>query len=248
MDVESFVTAFRQEVSDEAEPRLWSDSEIVGFLDDAQKQFCRLAYGISDSTSSITTVPYAAGDEYVVYDPRILRIRMARIASSYRPLVLRNFEDYMSSNYSGNFVGNPIGNYIGTYVGRYNDYGAFMPSPVLDMRTGNVTTLVTNMSQNALRLVYIPDTDDALTLTVYRMPLESLTESSMSSELEIDEQHHIHLLHWMKYRAYRKEDAETFDKSRSAENKLSFQAYCEQAKDEIARREHKVRVVAYGGY
>ena len=66
--------------------------------------------------------------------------------------------------------------------------------------------------------------------------------------LEIDEQHHLHLLDGMKRLAYRKEDAETYDRGRADQFDAAFYAYCDQAKAERERREHKYRTIPYGGY
>lgn len=228
MDIDTLITTFRSEVDDVAEPHLWTDTDVYGYIDETQKMFCRLAVGISDSTSELTNVTFSAGDEYATYDPRILRLRMARLASDYRSLRIMNFEDFVEGG-----------------VGADDDYGLYTAQPTLDLRAGPVTILITNMTENAVRLVKIPEADDAILLTVYRMPLEDITESSTA--LEVDPKHHRSLLYGMKSLAYQKEDAETFDKARAAENETRFRMYCEQVKDEIARREHKVRVVAYGG-
>ena len=48
--------------------------------------------------------------------------------------------------------------------------------------------------------------------------------------------------------AYMKQDAETYDKTKSAEFEARFLGYCDMARKEKERREHKTRIVAYGGY
>jgi hypothetical protein len=54
-------------------------------------------------------------------------------------------------------------------------------------------------------------------------------------------------MNWMKHLAHEKQDAETYDRGRSMEFRDKFLAYCDQAKAERERREHKYRTVAYGG-
>lgn len=227
MLVEDLVSDFRENVHDVATPYLWSDDEIYGYLDDAQNMFCREAVGISDSTSDLTICSFSAGDEYAVYDPRILRIRMARRQSDYYEVAVRNFEDFMAGQ---------------TGV---TDYGAIV-RPKLDMRTGPVHTIITNMEQNKLRLVFIPEVADAVLLSVYRLPLLPINTTD-GNELEIDAYHHRYLYYWMKHLAYLKEDAETFNKGASAQNEGLFRQYCDKVKHEISVREHKVRSMAYGG-
>jgi hypothetical protein len=64
---------------------------------------------------------------------------------------------------------------------------------------------------------------------------------------EISEQHHIHLLNWMEALAFRKMDVDTFDKARAEEKELTFRAYCSDVNRERAQRDHKPRLMAYGG-
>ena len=82
-------------------------------------------------------------------------------------------------------------------------------------------------------------------LTVFRLPLTHITAADQ--DFEIPAEHHQHLLHWVKHRAYMKQDAETFDRTRAEEFEGRFRAYCEQVKREERRKAFKVRTVAYGG-
>lgn len=226
MTPQELYDAFRTEVADLTKPYLWTDAEVYSFMDEAQMSLCRFGVGISDSDSEVTRISYAAGDEYVPYDPRILRVRMARLASSSRQVDVMNFNDFTSGAAFG------------------VDYGT-VQRLVLDSTRGPVRYLVTDLHQDQFRLVYVPEAADELLLTVYRLPLEALTEASTA--FEVSRQHHRPLLHWMKHLAFLKEDAETFDRARATEHEERFRAYCEQQADEVARREHKTRVVAYGG-
>jgi hypothetical protein len=67
---------FRQEVFDLADPPLWPSSFIYAAIDEAQKQFCRDAYGIEDARSFTVTIK-ADGTEWYAIDPRIIQIRSA---------------------------------------------------------------------------------------------------------------------------------------------------------------------------
>mgnify|MGYP001583675879 CR=1 FL=1 len=64
---------------------------------------------------------------------------------------------------------------------------------------------------------------------------------------EVDEQHHIYLLDWMKHLAYLKRDSECYDKQASDDAAARFTAYCAQCKAEADRYRSKVHVVGYGG-
>lgn len=208
---------FRSDVRDEAAPYLWSDAEIYSYMDDAQKMFCRLTGGVADYSSPLCEIPVSAGARTVAYDPRILKLRGVRRVSDGEGVKVLNYEDMDV---------------------RYADHRNWE-------RPGPIQAVVTGMEANKLVLVGLPVTNDALRATVYRLPLETVTETS--TLLEIDEQHHRHLLTWMKHLAHEKQDAETYDRGRSAEFRQKFLEYCAEAKGERERREHKYRTITYGG-
>lgn len=227
MDLTTLHGLFRSDVRDQATPYLWSDAEIFSYIDDAQKMFCRLQGGIADASSAVTQLAVTAGDAFVPVSPTILKIRNARRADGY-DLEILNFEDLLFRPSAD------------------SDYG-FRPGFRIDNTVGTVKAVVVGMEANRLRLVHIPQEDLTINLIVYRLPLVTITGGT-GQALEIDEQHHRHLLHWMKHLAHQKQDAETYDRGRSETFRAEFLAYCDQAKAERERREHKYRTVAYGGY
>jgi hypothetical protein len=227
MDSTALHDLFRSEVRDEATPHLWSDTEIYSYIDDAQKMFCRLQGGIADASSGITHLSVSAGDVFVPVSPLILKIREARRSADGYDLQILNFEDMQ--------VSRPV-----------DDYG-YRSGYRIDSTIGVVKAIVVGMDNNKIRLVHIPQENQAIDLIVYRMPLTTITDTG-GQALEIDEHHHRHLLHWMKHLAYQKQDAETYDRGRSDMFRAEFLAYCDQAKAEREKREHKYRAVTYGGY
>lgn len=111
---------------------------------------------------------------------------------------------------------------------------------------GTVRILVIGMQRNVGRWINVPAVDDVAQLHVQRMPVDTITGHSQEFS-DLGEEHHIHLLKWMKSLAYQKQDAETFDRKASEDNELRFRMYCEQVKAEKERYRHKTRTVAYGG-
>lgn len=216
---------FRIEIQDQAQPYLWTDDEVYRYMTDAQEMFCRLGGGISDSTSEVTSITAAAGEPLTEISPRILKIRHARRESDNGTLELLNFEDF----------GRP------TLV---TDYGKTV-SYQLDDQEGQVQGLIEGMEQDQVRWYMVPATDEQVRLIVYRLPMcELLTEDE---DLEIHSQHHLALIEWMKYKAYCKQDAEAYDRTKAEEFKKKFMDYCDLAKREREKREHKYRTVVYGG-
>lgn len=218
MDSTALLSLFRAEVRDQAEPYLWSDVEIFSYIDDAQKMFCRLQGGIADASSAVTQLLVSADDVFAPISPLILKLRGARRSDDGRDIEILNFEDLQAGH----------------------------DGVRLDYTVGDIKALVVGVEANKVRLVHIPREDQYIELIVYRLPLGTITAAGQ--QLEIDEHHHRHLLHWMKHLAHQKQDAETYDRGRADMFRAEFLAYCDQAKAEREKREHKYRTVAYGGY
>lgn len=226
MDAAALLALFRADVRDDVAPYLWSDIEVLSYIDDAQKMFCRLQGGILDSTSPLTVLTVTIGVANVPYDPRILKVKGAWRESDGCVIEILNFEDLQFK---------PV----------TNDYGYRLP-PQIDNTPGPIKALVTGMDDTSFRIVHVPIEADIVHLTVLRLPLKTISEAELT--LEIAEQHHRHLLLWVKHLAHLKQDAETYDRGRAEQFRSEFLAYCDMAKGERERRDHKPRTVAYGGY
>lgn len=122
--------------------------------------------------------------------------------------------------------------------------GPEFPRP--STRVGPVSGMVIGEQDDLARWTSIPAADDTVQMTVYRMPAGFITDHEQPFT-GVKEDHHLHLLPWMRHLAYLKQDAETFNRSKSDENGAIFRGYCDFVKTEIERRKHKIRVVAYGG-
>ena len=68
-----------------------------------------------------------------------------------------------------------------------------------------------DIQKNKGRLYPIPTADDTLNLKVFRLPCTS----GDCVSLEIAEEHHLHLLKWMKGLAYEHADAESDEAARA---------------------------------
>lgn len=215
MDSVELIQAFRDDVDDNAEPRLWADAAIARYADDAQKMFCRLTNGLSDSSSPMCSIDIDAGEPWAALDKRILKVRRMQRVSDSRPVAVVNVEDMDQMGIR------------------------------LDATPGAVDYAVLGMEEGKLRWVRVPAVADAVQLTVYRLPLRPITTGK--APLEIAEQHHYHLILWMKHLAYNRQDSDVYDPRAADKNEGAFRAYCTAVKAEQDRARSKVRIVAYGG-
>jgi hypothetical protein len=226
-------TRFRSDVDDTVEDFLWSDLEVFGYMEDAQSMLCRLTDGIRDATSEATRLDVVSGEPWVELHPSILRVRSATLGNGTRPLVILSYEDemkqapdYRSWPYGWNFATDEM------YL------------------SGPVNTLLIGMEEGKLRLVRTPTVDGVINLLIERLPLQTMLVESpedLPETFEVRAEHHLALLMWMKHLAYGKQDAETFDKEKSSVMEQAFYAYCTKAMDEKKRRNHKPRLITYGG-
>ena len=218
--------AFRSDMRDEVTPYLWSDSEVYRYINDAQIQFCKREGGIRDATSSITQIPVVVGEAFADISPSILKVIQATRASDGRELELLNLETVQQMH------------------SQATDYGA-LASPTAMNTSGSLRAVVLGMEAFKVRWIHIPVVADTVNLVVDRMALTPVTGANIG--LEIAGEHHEHLLLWIKHRALLKQDAETYDRGRSDMFRAEFLAYCDQAKAEREKREHKYRTTTYGG-
>lgn len=217
MTSDELLAQFRVEVTDAVTPYLWSDAEFYGYLDAAQKEFCKQTDGIPDATSAFLTVPLVADSaDYLALNPAILKIRSATRADTGREVSVVNYEDLAPRRW------------------------------FFDGRTGPLQALVIGEERHKCRPFPVTNESVNVKLLVFRLPLEKIEGSGQ--DLEIDEDYHQGLLHWCKHRAYSKPDADTFNPKAAQTSRDEFLTFCAGAKVLEARKNHKPRTVAYGGY
>lgn len=217
------LTQFRLDMADTVEPYLWGDAEIVRGIDDAQTMFCRLTDGIPDATTpAVTTLSVVAGTEWYDVHPKIKKLRLVHREDNGRDLELVTPET--ASDKGIRFRG----------------------------EVGDIRAIVWGLEDGKVRAWPVPSQDVTVTLNVFRLPLTHITYTgtptpTVTGSFEIAEQHHLHLLHWVKSRAYLKQDAETFDKTKANEFEQRFRDYCAEVAREQSRSRRVTGAVTYGG-
>lgn len=219
------MSQFRKDIDDVADPKLWSDGEVAYYANDAQRMFCRLTNGISDSSSLVCELDVTVGQVEFDLHPSIMRIRRAARVSDGRPLQIMNIDDVDKMGYR------------------------------LNKRSGPVHGMIIGMDEQIGRWDAVPSIKDTVMLTVFRLPLNTIKPfdptipeaDQKKVQLEIPEQHHWHLLMWMKHLAYGRQDSDTYDARKADINERAFRAYCLQAKIEQDNTRRVARSIAYGG-
>lgn len=97
MDSTGVIEHFRSQIVDQNRPYLWSDDEVIRYLDDAQLEFCRRTEGIGDtSTPEVVNVPITTGEILAKVHPSILTFRLALRASDGSKIEIINHTDVRS--------------------------------------------------------------------------------------------------------------------------------------------------------
>ena len=225
MNTTELYDSFRADVVDFSKPYLWTDDEVWRYMADAQRMFVRLTGGIADFDSEATTLDIVAGESVFNCHPSVLRIMRATRRSNGGNIEVINSTD------------------IGKM--RSIDY-AQVKQLQIDGVAGPVRYMMIGANKKFGKWVQTPAEADAVDLMIYRLPL-TILDGPEQEISEIDEEHHLHLLDWMKHLAYKKHDADTFDPKASEVSKLHFEEYIALSKREVERFKHKQRVVSYGG-
>jgi len=227
MTITEVIDEFRRQVQDLETPYLFSDDEILLWLIDAQDMLVRGFGGFADFfTPELTQVSVTANEPWSDISPYILRIRSGQMQTARTPVDFIHEGDLESL--------------------QMKDYGFSIPIDFLDdADTGAVRAGILELTDGKIRWYKVPESDDVCKLHIYRLPYPRITDTDC--KLEVQEQHHLHLIKWMKYMAYSKEDAETYDKALADTNETAFNSYVEKVKQEMSRLRHKPKQVRYGG-
>lgn len=227
------ITLFRRESEDptytydrnlpEADS-LWSNFELIQYIDQGQKEFARRTLCFKDSLSFRPTI--TADSPWIKYDDRILRIEKAELNSTNIVLPVLTMEDFHTQYF-------------------IDDYGNKKMAS-WETRTGTPRCLIRDMEQDYLRAYPIPTEDDTLLLTVRRLPMEDIT--NLTDEIEISNRWRYGLLHKLKSEAYNKPKALMlgFEKA-SFRAELDWDKWLNEARSRMNIRTRGPGQVRYGG-
>lgn len=240
MNIQDLIAEWRNQVDDKEPPYLWDDDEALRYVVDAQDTFVRRVGGIAavtvadpgdDSETELLDLVVATGNPYADYSRYILRTRSAQLITARTPIDILNESDIATG---------------AAVTSGGTDYGLLLRRPWLDdLDTGEVCAGVLGVADNKVRWYRVPVADDTCRLHVLRLPYPRI--AAQEDALEIDEQHHRHLILWMKHLCYSKQDAETYDKDAAEASAAAFEQYCITAKSEKARRNYRPGLIQYGG-
>ena len=196
MKVAEFITDFRADLVDNDTPPLWSDADIVRYLNDAVQEANVRAFLTEDrQTPAVCTITLVPDVSTYQLHPSVFEIKRATLRG--RPLDETSVEE-LDDECPGweNWKGSPR---------------LFIFEQASGARPASI------------RLVRIPTQADTLSMTVYRGALNPLTAANGTAKPELPERFHERLKDWVYRCAYLKQDADAFDKSKAIEFEASFE-------------------------
>lgn len=217
MNSTDLLRQFRLDMDDLEKPYLWSDAEVFEYMTDAQRMFCRLTEGIADSRTT-----------------SVCQLTVVSGTEWYAlsPLIKKLRSAHRTDTGAPIAIMNPE---------KLDHFGIRF-----DGRTSPVKALVVGLTDGFVRTVPVPsETAVTVNLSVFRLPLKALDDTDQ--KLEIGEEHHVHLMDWMRKRGYSKQDADTIDLKRADDHEAKFRQYCFKALAEQERARRSVGATLYGG-
>lgn len=229
-DVQKLIAQFRLEVDDlqpegveDESDRLFKTPEILHYLDQAQKEFVRRTLYIHK-----TVEVYVPPEEKDVRIPEKI-IKADRIRPYLR-------EQKISLNVCNANELAPL----------KDDYGQFINAePFRDLPPGRPRAASFDFDEGYVRLIPSSAVEDTLEFEAY---VAAPMIRSLRDKLVIrNEEHQFMLLPGMKYRAYRKQDADSYDPNQARSFQGEFTDLINEVYGERQRRRRKPGTTCYGG-
>jgi hypothetical protein len=218
------IRRIRNDLEDQVEPYLWSDTELLDYINEAQTEFCNVDIGvpiIDSVTPEVCEYPFKAGDTVLESHPSIIHITEAFRddedgTGRLTPLFIRT---------QSAFIG---------MVPPTDDYGNNFSGSHGFTQAARVTTILTDHSEDTIRLASPADQAGIIRLRVTRGPKQDITDCK--DRYEVKRKYEPALVAWANRLAYLKQDAETFDPKAADRWQERFDRIAERANLEYLRR------------
>lgn len=198
MNVAEFIEAFRSDLADQAKPgQLWSDEDIVRYLNAAVQEANERALLTEDSTTAaVCTIATQVGVGLYPLHPSVFRIKFAYLDG--RPIHETSAEEMNCSGITD----------WRTRSGTARDF---------------IFVQASGVNPAAIQLTRLPTVVGSIALTVYRGALTKLNADLDTAKPEIPERFHEQLKDWVYRCAYLKQDVEAMDRTKAAEFESLFE-------------------------
>lgn len=196
MTLAEMIRLARSEAADLLQPYQWSNEDLTEFANDAENEACRRARLIVDSsTDEVTRINVRSSVASYRLDDRVIFVRRVKSAVRSQPLDRVSYKK------------------LDECVPGWQEESGDPRGYITDFETGKIQAYPT------------PNANSIWRLTVVRLPMEPMKFSNAAQcGPEIHKRFHRSLVYWMLYRMYSRQDSETVDKQKAADNLALFEA------------------------
>jgi hypothetical protein len=228
MKAETLLDRVRVELGDEVEPYFWKEPELLGYLDEGQREFCREVPIRDSRTEEVCKITFSAGTSEVPIHKSIKKVLsiLREDSNGDYTLVPMATEENEFHQFSG---------------GLGNDYGLSVPSTRRLTTASDYFKVYVEYDEGFMRFSSPALTAGTLRLQVDRLPLKVL--ENCSQNLEIRDEYGPALIAWTCYRAWAKQDSEVFDPQASSKQLSLFVDHTTRARIEKKRQQSQPGVV-----
>ena len=209
---------------------MWTDEELVTFINEAQNRFAALSLILRDGrTDEVTKVTLVEGqDEYPLHESVLAVLSARRMEDKHD---LTRVGHHTLAGYAA-----PTRNWVDPAV--YQHLPPGRPLAYLSDETLSDVD-VDSFDQVVMRVYPTPDAvadGTELRLRVVRLPLQEFDVNDLSAECEIPRMHQIQMLDWAAYLALRIVDDDAGAANRAADFMASFQKHVTEARMMVSRK------------
>lgn len=241
-----------------ASDKLWSDTTLIDYLDEAQRRFARKSVCIRDGSSSFCTIKTVTGQKEYPLDPSIFGVVSAKFEGNgtwdytQDPAVYSGtvYPDHADLARAGHFQ---LDGY--TVPDRYFlnplELSRLNPGKPMAFATDEYTSAGPKGSRGVMNLRLYPIitpqfSGSSVYLRVVRMPTVRFTSENLDVESEVPEEYHMYLLEYAAYLALRIVDHELGDPERAADFEAQFEKHMDEARRENLRKLFQPNVWSFG--
>jgi len=231
--VNELIEDLRIELGDSIKPFFWTEPDLLRYINSGHIEVTRDVPIRDSKTPEITQIAYRAADSEIEYHPKILRVLT----------IVR--EDSTTAKNLHRVVMKTQENALSLFSVRRSDYGVNVDATRELNRASDLFDVYVDYDENFLRFSSPAETAGTLLLQVDRLADKKITDCDQI--LETRPEHDTAIVAWAAYRAWLKQDAETFDEKASERQLALFNGYMGRGKITQKRRNSQPGIVKYGG-
>lgn len=199
MKVKDLIASFRRDTDDLKAPYLWSNADIVAYLNEAEEEACIRKRLLFDNYSEdLTQIVVGPGATRYERDSRIFVV-------------------------TGAFIQRDGDGRDPTHLVKVDKQWVTENRPYWRTDTSLPCYVVIDETS-----IWVPAKlmfNYTVYLEGYRLPLQCMSAADMEGQPEIAAQHHRFLVEWAKHRGYQKPDTETLNPQKAASAEKAFSDY-----------------------